>query len=153
MVSFQVERFADFIGEAAPLLQRHWEELALNKERVPLRIDHLRYAALEDRGQHLICTARAGSRLIGYAAYFVEPHGPINYTGKQWAESNVFWLHPEFRVGRTALKLLLFAEEELRRRSTFIMRTRTKIEHPAAGRMLEHLGHKPIETVYSKVLL
>ncbi len=152
MISYQVERFPDFIGEAIPLLERHWNEVARNRDAVPLRIDHVRYAKLDERDALLICTARDGAKLVGYAVYFLMPFGNLHYVGTPWAESDVFWLDPNLRLGRVALRLFEFTEQMLRERGIVVMHTRAKNDHPAAGALLQHIGHAPIETVYSKFL-
>ena len=36
MITCQVEQWPEFIEEAKPMLPIHWEELALNKDKVPL---------------------------------------------------------------------------------------------------------------------
>jgi hypothetical protein len=149
-LEFFVERYADVVGEARPLLERHWDEIARNKESIKLSPDWVRYAALAERNQLLICTARAGARLVGYALYFIAPQ--IHYRETMWAESDIFWIAPEFRRPTAALRLFAFAEDQLRARGVVVMHTRAKNAHPAAGRVLEHLGHEPIETVYAKVL-
>lgn len=151
LVNFQEERFADVIGEAMPLLERHWEEIARNRDTIPLRPDYVRYAALDERGHLLICTARSGPRLVGYAVYLVDR--AAHYVTTLWATSDIFWVAPEHRSGRTGFRLLQFAEGSLKSRGVTVMQTRAKNDHPAAGRLLEHLGHVPIETVYAKVLV
>ena len=149
-IAFQVERYADVIGDIKPLIVRHWEEIARNRDTIKLEPDYARYLALDERGQLLICTARDGGRMIGYAIYFVDFQ--IHYSKTRWAESDVFWIDPELRLPTAALRLFQFVEEQLLERGVMVVHTRAKNAHPAAGRLLEHLGHTPIETVYAKVL-
>lgn len=151
-IAFQEERFADVIGEVEPLLHEHWGELARNKDVVPLNIDHVSYAKLDRRDHLLIVTVREDRRLIGYAVYVIFPNGHPHYMGSPWAESDIFFLVPEARNGMIALGLFREMEDRLRKRGVVVMNTRWKLEHPAAGRLLEHLGHVPIETVCSKIL-
>jgi GNAT superfamily N-acetyltransferase len=149
-IAFRTERYADVIGDIKPLLVRHWEEIARNKDTVKLDPDYTLYATLDERGQLLICTARDGDRLVGYAIYFT--FFQIHYRKTRWAESDIFWIDPELRLPTVALRLFKFCETELRAQGVKVLHTRAKNAHPAAGRLLEHLGHTPIETVYAKVL-
>lgn len=152
LLTFKEERFSEVIGEAMPLLKRHWGEIARNRDSIPLRPDYVRYAALEERGQLLICTARSDNRLVGYVVYFVFPHGHIHYVGMPWAESDIYWVDPELRRDGIASELFQLAERELKKRGVVGIHTRAKNDHPAAGALLKHLGHTPIETVYAKVI-
>lgn len=151
-VTFQVERYLDARAEAEPLIRAHWQEIARNRETIPLNIDHVAYAKLDERGQLLIVTARDDGRLVGYLTYFIMPQGHLHYLGTPWAESDVFFVLPEERKSGVGAGLFRAAEEALRARGVRVVHTHVKIEHPAAGRLLEHLGHQPIETIYAKVL-
>lgn len=149
MISFQEERLSECLDEAKPLLVQHWEEIARNKEKIPLSPDYDRYFLLERAQKLCVCTARDDSKLVGYATYVYDRQ--INYP-VLWAEANVLYLDPQSRRPRAAHRLLEFAEESLKRRGVRVMHSGVKNEHPALGRVLEALGHKPIETVYAKVI-
>lgn len=150
MVTFREEKFLECFDEAAPLLRQHWEEIARNRDRVPLAPNVPGYIQAEERGQFCVVTARHEGRLVGYAADFVSP--PPHYSETIFAESDIFWLAPAFRGRGVGVRLMLAREEALRARRAVIVHTRAKIEHPQAGRLLSHLGHAPIETVFAKVL-
>lgn len=151
-VTFQEERFADVIGEAASLTQRHWEEIARNRDSIPLAPDMVRYSKMDEMGLLLICTARLDGKLVGYAAYFLEPHGHINYRKTPWSHSNIFWVDNGLREHGIGSGLFRFVEMALKSHGIAMMHTRTKIAHPAAGKMLQSLGQAAIETVFEKVL-
>lgn len=153
MIKFATEGYANAAPEIRDLIGEHWEEIAMNRDVIPLKPDWVRYAAMDERGQLLICTAREpGGLLVGYAIYFLAPHGHLHYSATPWAESDIFYLVPEKRGVGTAALLMNYAEHCLRERGISVMHTRTKIAHPSAGALLEHLGHSPIETVYAKYL-
>jgi len=59
---------------------------------------------------------------------------------------------PEYRKGGVGRGLIGRAEDALRGRGVSIVHTRTKNDHPDAGRLFEHMGHVAIETVHAKVL-
>lgn len=148
-LTFQTERLSECLEEAKPLLARHWQEIALNKDIIPLAPDYQRYFSLERDQKLCVCTARDEGRIVGYAVYVYDRqlHYPV-----LWAESDIFYVDPDLRRPRVAHRLIGFTEEELKHRGVRVMHSRAKIEHPAAGRVLESMGHKPIETVYAKVL-
>lgn len=150
MVTFQEETFEACFDEAEPLLRAHWAEIARNRDRVPLAPNVAAYVTAEAAGILCIVTARNAGALVGYTADMVAR--PPHYSETVFAESDIFWLAPEYRGRGVGLRLMLAREEALRRRRTLIVHTRTKLAHPAAGRLLSHLGHEPIETVFSKVL-
>lgn len=58
MLTAQVESFADRLHELKPLLPLHWEELALDKDKVPLDPQYDTYIAREDHGEVLFVTLR-----------------------------------------------------------------------------------------------
>lgn len=151
-VTVQTERYLDVLGDAAELTKVHWEEIARDRDAVPLNVDHVAYAKLDERGQLLIVTARDAGRLIGYLTYFIQPQGHPHYLGTPWAESDVFFVVPEARKGGIGAGLITKAEEALRACGVKIMHTRTKNDHPTAGMLFQHMGHVPIETVHAKVL-
>ena len=149
-ISFQRELFANCISEAKPLLERHWEELARNKDLFPLDPDYDRYLELEKAGAFFVYTARRDGKLVGYAAYLI--HHNLHYRTMLFAESDLFWLAPEERKGVAGLKLLRFVENDLRENGVDVMHSTHKLEHGAAGKVLNFLGHTAIECGYAKLL-
>lgn len=148
-LTFQTERLSECMEEAKPLLKNHWQEVALNKDIIPLVPDYHGYFALEREQKLCVCTARDDGKIVGYAVYVYDRQ--INFP-VLWAESNICYLDPQSRRPRAAHRLLEFTEESLKRRGVRVMNTGVKNDHPALGRVLESMGHKPIETVYAKVL-
>jgi hypothetical protein len=149
-MKFDIENFSDVIEEAKPLLELHWDELALNKDQFKLDPNYEAYGLLEKANLVRIFTARSNGKLIGYACYFI--HRNLHYKSMIQAVSDIFWLAPEARGSRTAVRFFTFIETALTLYGVHIMHTTHKTAHPAAGRVLEHLGHALIEAVYSKVL-
>lgn len=150
MLTFQEETFSQAIPEGRRLLNLHWHEVARDQERIGLLPRFDRYERAEDAGSLLIVTARDDGALVGYAVFFIDKN--LHYAQSTWGISDIFWLHPDARRGRAGMRLLLFAEERLRARGAEMMHTTTKIEHPAASRLLQFLGHIPIETVHAKFI-
>ena len=73
MLTVQVESFPELLEELKPLLPLHWEELALNKDKVPLDPQYDVYLQKDVNGQVLSIAARENGELIGYFIGFVAP--------------------------------------------------------------------------------
>ncbi len=150
MLTFRVETLAAVRDEAAPLLRRHWEEIALNRDTVPLDPDWQAYDRVEAAGLLHITTARndAGG-LVGYAVYFVVPN--LHYRSLRVAETDIFWLVPEHRRGLAGLRLLRAAEAHLAALGVNKIVSKVKLHHDT-GPLFERLGYTAIERVYAKMV-
>ena len=149
-LSFQVERFADVLPEVKPLLPRHWEELALDKDAVPLDPNWQRYAELDAVGAISLVTARENGRLVGYCYMILSPG--LHYRTCYEARMDIFWLDPSVRgQAMPGVRLFKAVEKELRRRGVQRVYMGSKL-HKDVGRLFERLGYRPIETWYSKML-
>jgi hypothetical protein len=113
MISYHKESLCDVIAEVEPLLQLHYEELTLNKDRVKLDPDWQRYAELEHAGGFHVFTARDGDKLVGYSAFFLNTH--IHYRGLMLAQNDVLYLHPEHRLGLVGVKLIKMSHSGMKK--------------------------------------
>lgn len=150
MITFQRERVQDAIDEAAPLLEKHWEEIAWTQHLSGVDINRAFYKLLEDQGGIVCVTVREDGKLIGYAVYFLRFHP--HYQRVKWAVSDIYWLDPEHRGRRTGARLFHAVELELRKEGVQVMHTTGKTAHPQAKRLLEAMGHHDIEWGVGKVL-
>lgn len=150
MLTFQVERLADVRAEAEPLLRRHWEEIALNKDKVPLDPDWPLIEHMDATGITIITTARRDGKLVGYVCDLT--HGATGYRSLKVAENFVFWLDPAERGRGVGLRLLRAAEANAIERGCNKIVRHVKIKNPEAGRVLEALGYVATDIIYSKVL-
>ena len=149
MITFQQESLVTTKEDARPLLEKHWEEIALNKEVIKLNPDWDAYADLEDAGVLKIFTARSDGKLIGYFVVFVKAH--IHYKGHLFAYNDILFLDKEHRKGYTGAKLIKFAEKCLKEDGVSVCVVNTK-RHKPFDVLLKWLGYKHIENIYSKVL-
>lgn len=146
---YQVERWRDIKGEMLPLLKRHWREVALNHESVPLDIDHEQYDALDESGALHILTVRRGGLLIGYHVAIVTGH--LHYKSTLHGITDVYWIAPECRHGVTAMRMFQAVEHELGALGVRKLFTATKL-HMDQGPLFERLGYKPVERLYAKLI-
>lgn len=149
-LTFAEEPLLQCLEEAKPLLTMHWREIARNQDLIALDPDFIRYTQLQERGQLLVVTARDAGRLVGYATFFIDAQ--IHYRKTRWAESDVYWLHPDYRGQGHGERMMAFCEAELRSRSVVVLHAKAKDAHAAAGAMWQKRGFEPIETVFAKVL-
>jgi len=101
--------------EMEPLLEDHYQELTLHKDKIKLDPDWDLYDKLEKSKQFYLLTARDEStgQLIGYSAWFVKPH--IHYKNTIVAANDVLFLHKEHRQGMTGIRLIKYSEQEMKK--------------------------------------
>lgn len=134
----------------AQLAEQHWHEIAHDHAQVPLAID---WPALQRRelfGQWAVFAAYRGMHLVGYVSFYA--FRPERYSTTLYINDDVFWLHPDERKGWTGYRLLKAAIEGLPRPCKLQFRHKLAYEGGRVGSLLERLGLKPVEVVYSRFL-
>lgn len=147
MITAQVEPFGPFLEEVKPMLQLHYEELALNKDKVPLAPQYEVYKARDDMGQVMVVTLREKGRLVGYFVGFIAPG--LHYQTCLTLTMDIFWTHPDIRGGLAGVKLFRTVEKEAKRRGVHRIFYGSKM-HKDASRLFEFLKMDAVETYYSK---
>ena len=131
------------------LLKLHWQEIALNKEKIKLNPDWDAYEELERRGALKISTSRKNGELIGYLDVLCSKN--LHYKDHVFASNDVIYLHPDHRKGFTGIKLIKFAERCLKEDGVSVLAINTKVHRPF-DKVLEFLGFNLTERLYSKYL-
>ena len=151
MIRYQVEKLKDILDELKPLLELHWEEIALNKDKIKLNPDWDSYMKLEEAGILQLVTAReTGSwQLVGYSVDLVSTS--LHYSDHSFAINDVLFIHPDHRKGRVAIGLFAAVEEELKNRFVSLHVLHMKVEH-SFEKLADYLGYKKVEYNYSKYL-
>lgn len=147
MLTAQVEPFAPFLEEVKPLLPRHYDELALDKDYVPLDPCYDEYHRLDALGRILTVTVRDQGLLVGYFVGFVGP--ALHYKTLLQLSLDIFWIAPEHRGQMGGLKLFKAVEREAKRRGVGRMFVGSKC-HKDASRLFEALGYTEVERYFSK---
>jgi GNAT superfamily N-acetyltransferase len=148
-ITYQQESIASCKGEVEHLLYLHWEEIALNKEVIKLNPDWDAYYELEDTGSLKIFTARFDGELVGYFVVLCRKH--LHYVDHLFAFNDLIYLRKDHRKGFTGAKLMKFAEKCLREDGVSVVIVNTK-RHKPFDSLLEWLGYKHTENIYSKLL-
>lgn len=149
MITFQVENWFEVREEMAPLWTLHYEEVALNKDKIKLKPDFAMYDNYANAGMLHIVVARKEGRIVGYHFSIVRPH--LHYVDSLSSFCDIYMLIPEVRTGRTPLRLFEFVEKSLKARGVEKMFTGTKLSLNA-GPLFEHMGWTPTEMLYTKFI-
>jgi hypothetical protein len=148
-ITYQQEFLATVEDEVEPLLNFHWEEIALNKDKIKLNPDWEAYEALEHQGKLKIFTARDDGQLVGYFVVIVGTN--LHYKDHLFASNDIIYLSPNHRKGFTGIKLVKFAEKCLKDDGVSVLTINTKVHQPF-DKLMDFLKFRKIERVYSKYL-
>ena len=149
MITFHVERMADMIAEAAPLLEAHWEEIAHNQDKIKLNPDYKQYEIMETMGMLHIVTARDEGRLVGYCITFLVRH--LHYSDHVYAMNDILYVRPENRRGSVGARLIHFTEERLAELGCSVTNYHIKPEHDFSPLLIKQ-GYKLTEYQYGKYI-
>jgi len=148
MITYQVERYYLVIDEIKTLFENHWEEVSGNPE-IPLNPNYDRYLELDKLEMLHMVTARNDGKVIGYHVSMIMPH--LHYQQSITCFTDIFFIHKDYRHGFTGIKLFKFLEESLKEKNVqrIYMGTKLKLD---IGPILERLGYKAIERIYTKMI-
>lgn len=146
MLTAQVESLTERLEEMKPLFPLHWEELALNKDKVPLDPQYNVYLERDRRGEVLFVTVRDRGELVGYFVGFVAPG--LHYQTCLTCHMDILYLRQDKRGAMGGVILLKAVKEEAKRRGVQRMFVGTKA-HKDIGRLFEKMGFSHVETTYS----
>jgi len=149
-LTYQKEDFEDVCDECMDLIIDHWQDVALNKDEVPLDPNWETYRMLFSQGFGHIMTARTeAGELVGYSVCTMMPH--LRYKEVKWAEGDIFFLHPDHRKGSAGTRLLQAAEKMMKDLGATKLYQKVKL-HRDVGKVFERIGYHAIERVYVKDL-
>nr|DAN02913.1 MAG TPA: transcriptional regulator [Caudoviricetes sp.] len=146
MITAHIESLAEHLPEMRRLLPLHYQELALNKDKVPLDPQYEVYLDRERRGELLFVTLREAGEMIGYFVGFIAPG--LHYRTCLTCTMDIFFVHPGKRQGRAGITLFKFVKAELKRRGVDRWFVGSKC-HADASALFEYLGFEKVEVYYS----
>lgn len=150
MITIQQESLDVILPQVKELLDEHYEELTMNKDRVKLDPWFDEYLRLEAAKQFYTVTARDDGILIGYSSFIVKPH--LHYRTIMTATSDVMFLKKEYRTASTAgLKLIKQSIEMIKSMGISKMVFRIKDSNDFSAILLRY-GFTLEDRVYSKFL-
>lgn len=149
MITCQTEAWADARAEIVGYWPAHYEEIARDKEKIPLAPDFRAYDTFGASGELHVVTVRKDGALVGYHLSLVRPH--LHYTTTLCAFVDIYWLRPDCRKGMAGVKLFKEAERSLKARGVKKVFTGTKLALDA-GRIFERLGWHETERLFTKYI-
>ena len=148
-MNYQQEFLDQVENDILVLIDLHYEEIALNQDNIKLNPDWDAYRSFEDQGKLKIFTARDNGTLVGYFVVVVGVN--MHYKDHIFACNDIIYLHKDYRKGFAGIKLINFAKKCLTDDGVSVLTINTKVHQPF-DRVLERLGFKLIERVYSSYL-
>lgn len=149
-MKYQVECFDDVIGEIKPLLEKHWQEIAMYKDRINLNPDYGKYKSMEDIGAlHIVTVREDSNKLIGYFISMVIPN--IHYKDNLFAVNDILYIDPSYRGKSVGIKMFKFAEQELRNLGVDVITLHSKT-YMDLGKLVGRLGYEHVENNYAKYI-
>ena len=143
------EDFNKVRGEVDELFYKHWEEIALNKDKIKLNPDWSYYEALNAAGILGVYTVRKDERLVGYFIVVAKQHP--HYKDHIFAVNDIIYIDPDYRKGLVGYKLIKFVEAELKEMGVCVFAVNTKVHKPFDA-VLERLGFENTERLYTKYI-
>ncbi len=147
-VTYQAEKFTAIRPEIEPHVAAHWQFAASNQEDFGMDVDWALYESLCRSGKLHVITARRGSDLIGYFGCLVGTHP--HRKGVLTATSVFLYVAPDPIRGLIMRGVLVESLRYFSGLGVKLYSYRSKNSHNI-GKLLEKIGFKPIETVYSMV--
>lgn len=149
MITAQVESFERALPELMSLFPRHWEELALYRDRMPLDPQYPEYVRRERTGALLLVTVRVDGRISAYYTAQLAPG--FHYQSTLAAHMDMMYVVPEQRHRGLAVPLFRCVELELRRRGVKLWYSGYKASNPnQLNRVLPVLGFQPADVYMAK---
>lgn len=151
MLTAQVEKFDNDFSEISNMLKIHYEELALNQDKVPLDPQWNLYDAHEQNNALVYVALRELGELVGYVISIVAPG--LHYKTCLTAHMDILFVRPDKRdiAAKGALLLVDTLEKELRRRGVQRWFMGTKL-HKDIGVIFKRRKFTAVEMTYTKWL-
>lgn len=147
MITYTLEPWDTYYRDCAALWPEHYEEIAVDKDRMPMRPDVANYQALEAAGKLQIVVARDDGRMVGYVLTVIRPH--LHYADVLCGFEDAYFLSKTHRRGMVGVKLLREAVRHMQRvgaQKAFFM-TKVALD---MGPLFERMGFTRTDVVYSK---
>ncbi len=146
MITYQMEPWKSFIQEAKFILPRHWEELALDKDKVPLDPIYEIYDTKDSKDEVMVITVRELGKLIGYFIGFISP--ALHYRSCLTCTMDIFYIVPESRGSNCGFGLFKEVEKECKKRGVQRLFVGSKM-HKDIAFLFNKLGYTEVERYFT----
>jgi GNAT superfamily N-acetyltransferase len=147
---FSIEPIATCWPDFLDLAKIHWQGTTSYRRHEPFDLSLARYQACNESGFLQFCTARDQSRLVGYLIFYVTTsmHSQLSL-----AVEDTFFLHPDYRKGRNALRFLQYVERLCREWGISEMMCSCEVDNASGIKgLLTLLDYREVVVQYSKKL-
>ncbi|MDE2097086.1 MAG: GNAT family N-acetyltransferase [Patescibacteria group bacterium] len=143
--------YLDFIREALPMTERHWNEVGSHRDVLKFRPDHMKYIAASNAGQLVIITARDGGKLVGYLFLVVMEH--LRDRERRVMGEDIFYVDPAYRRRLIGPKMRKMADDVAKRAGVTVSRRTIKARRYITRGIPATLpgGYEISEIIYDKV--
>lgn len=138
---------SEIIDEILPLADIHSREIGYRLTPEPLDINVDMYRAADKAGILRVFTIRDDGKLIGYGIFLLG-YSLDRRTLKQ-AHEGGFFLLPEYRLGRIALKFLEYCDNRLSEDGVNMVIYQSPVG-AAFGEILSRRGYTKVDEVYAR---
>jgi hypothetical protein len=146
VITFAEERFVDAWPELEVLVKAHWEETMRPFTDEICMPDVKRYEEFNKTGFYRLYIARKDGKMVGDMGIYLTVS---MHTGKKIAQEDTWFMLPEARSGRVALRFVEFVEGELKKHGITSVNTTTPSD-AGSRRLLEYMDYKHIANCYRK---
>jgi L-amino acid N-acyltransferase YncA len=147
VITYALEPWATYYRDCQPLWPEHYDEIAVQKDRMPMRPDVAAYQALDTAGRLQIVVARDDGRMIGYVLSVIRPH--LHYADVLTGYEDAYFLSKPYRKGMIGVKLLREAVRHMQAVGVHKAFFMTKVALDM-GPIFERMGFTKTDVVYSK---
>ena len=133
----------------APMVRRHWEEVALHKGLMRLDPDWLRYRAMEQRGLLLALALEVDGEVVGYTLGTVAPH--LHYQDLMVYANDAVFVDAKHRGGGVGLRLMRETERVAKSRGAQMAAWHAK-QGTRMDALMPRLGYGVQDIIYTRAL-
>lgn len=150
MLTFQIEPVEHAWNQVMELAVVHWAGTKSYRRHYPFNPILQRFAAIERVGMYRLFTARDGEKLVGYFGVYL---AASMHSQHRMATEDTFFLHPDYRGGRNAIRFLKHIEAQCREWGVEeIMFSCEQDNETGIQGLLKLLDYQPVIMQFSKQL-
>lgn len=148
-ITYQQETYLELKEDITSLTVKHYEEIAVNKDKISLNPDFSFYEDGCKAGLIKFFTIRKDKELCGYfvVTVFANPH----YKDHIFAVNDIIFIEKELRSKGFGHDLIMFAEKQLKKDGVSVICINTKINQPF-DKLCEQMNYTLTERVYTKYI-
>lgn len=149
MLVFAQEPLEPIWDRIMVLARQHWDENEQYRHGQGFNPDKARYLQAEKIGMYFHFTARDPEQIVGSGGLYITPS---MHTQRVICQEDTYYLLPEYRLGRNAIRFFNFMEAFMVSRGVVECTLTTPITNTKAERIVEYMGYRQVGKGWSKEL-